>query len=287
MTARRAGTPGLPTADTDVPALKVLGLDKRFGGVHATQAVSFAVPAGSVTALVGPNGAGKTTLFNLVTNLVRPDAGQVRLFGGDLRGIGGAGIAALGLIRTFQSARVFPGMTALQNVMTGAHRGSCGGSRAGVLSYAAWLPGARRSERALQDRAAALMALIGLDRYRDRHAADLPIGAQKLLEVARALMARPRLLLLDEPAAGLNDSETEELAALLRAIQAGGVAVLVVEHNMGLVMNVADQVVVLDAGRVIACGPPAAVRDDPAVVAAYLGTDPAAGQHAGLALGAA
>jgi len=285
--ARGAGTPGLPTADTDVPALEVLGLDKRFGGLHVTQAVSFAVPAGSVTALVGPNGAGKTTLFNLVTNLVRPDAGQVRLFGEDLRGIRGAGIAALGLIRTFQSARVFPGMTALQNVMTGAHRGSSGGGRAGVLSYAAWLPGARRSERALQDRAAALMELVGLDHYRDRHAADLPIGAQKLLEVARALMARPRLLLLDEPAAGLNDSETEELATLLRAIQAGGVAVLVVEHNMGLVMNVADQVVVLDAGRVIACGPPAVVRDDPAVVAAYLGTDPAAGQGASLAFGAA
>ena len=250
-------------------ALEVSQLDKRFGGLHVTQNVSFTVPGGSVTALVGPNGAGKTTLFNLVTNLVRPGSGRVRLFGQDLAGIEGAGIAALGLIRTFQSARVFPGMTALQNVMTGAHHTIAGG----VLPYAAWLPGARRAERALRDRAAALMSLIGLERYQDAHATDLPIGAQKLLEVARALMARPRLLLLDEPAAGLNDAETAELAALLRAIQAGGVAVLVVEHNMGLVMNVADQVVVLDAGRVIASGPPAAVQRDPAVVAAYLGAD--------------
>lgn len=250
-------------------ALDVTGLDKRFGGVHATQNVSFTVPAGSVTALVGPNGAGKTTVFNLITNLVRPDTGQVRLFGQDLAGVEGSGIAALGLIRTFQSARVFPGMTALENVMTGTHRGV----RGGVLPYAAWLPGARRAERALRERATALMTLIGLGRYRDAHAADLPIGAQKLLEVARALMARPRLLLLDEPAAGLNDSETEELAALLRAVQASGVAVLVVEHNMGLVMNVADQVVVLDAGRVIASGPPEAVRQDRAVIAAYLGAE--------------
>ncbi len=260
-----------PLPALDVPALDVASLDKRFGGLHATQGVSFAVPAGSVTALVGPNGAGKTTVFNLVTNLVRPDSGRVRLFGQDLAGVEGSGIAALGLIRTFQSARVFPGMTALENVMTGAHQ-NLGGN---VLSYAAWLPAARRAERALRGRAAELMALIGLDRYRDAHAADLPIGAQKLLEVARALMARPRLLLLDEPAAGLNDAETGELAALLRAVQAGGVAVLVVEHNMGLVMNVADQVVVLDAGQVIACGPPAAVQRNPAVVAAYLGAEAA------------
>ncbi len=274
MTAPRAPTAIIPPAAVaapGVPALEVAALDKRFSGLHATQGVSFIVPDGSVTALVGPNGAGKTTLFNLITNLVRPDAGRVRLFGQDLRGVEGSGIAALGMIRTFQSARVFPGMTALENVMTGAHRGS----RIGVLAYAAWLPAARRAEQALGDRAAALLELIGLDRQGAAHAADLPIGAQKLLEVARALMARPRLLLLDEPAAGLNDAETEELAALLRAVQAGGVTVLVVEHNMGLVMNVADQVVVLDAGRVIACGPPATVQRDPAVVAAYLGAAPA------------
>ena len=247
----------------DEPALEVAGLDKHFGGLHAARDVSFSVPAGSVTALVGPNGAGKTTVFNLVTGLVARDAGRVRLFG---QGFSNDG-AAQGLIRTFQSARVFPGMTALQNVMAGAYRTA----PARVWSHAAWLPAARRAELALRDRAAALLALIGLAPMQDAHAMDLPIGAQKLLEVARALMARPRLLLLDEPAAGLNDAETEELAALLRAIQAMGVAALVVEHNMGLVMNVADQVVVLDAGQVIAQGPPATVQRDPAVIAAYLG----------------
>ena len=252
-------------------ALEVAGLDKRFGGLQATQDVSFTVSAQSVTALVGPNGAGKTTVFNLVTNLLPRDAGRVRVFGQDVGRLEGHGVAALGLIRTYQSARVFPGMTALENVMTGAHRTL----RGGVLPYAGWWPGARRAEHALQGRALALMELIGLGRYAHAHAPDLPIGAQKLLEVARALMARPRLLLLDEPAAGLNDSETEELAALLRAVRDSGVAVLVVEHNMGLVMNVADQVVVLDAGRVIASGTPQAVQRDAAVINAYLGVEAA------------
>ncbi len=252
-------------------ALAVAHLEKRFGGLVATGDVSFSVPDGSVTALVGPNGAGKTTLFNLITNLVPPDAGSVHLFGQNLAGLAGNAVAALGLIRTFQSARVFPGMTALENVMAGAFRT---GSH-GVLPYALWLPRARAAERALRERALSLLDLIGLQRYALSHATDLPIGAQKLLEVARALMARPRLLLLDEPAAGLNDAETEELAALLVAVRHSGVSLLVVEHNMGLVMNVADQVVVLDAGRVIAMGPPAAVQRDPAVLAAYLGMDSA------------
>ena len=247
-------------------ALELTGLEKRFGGLHATQGVSFAVEQGSVTALVGPNGAGKTTVFNLITGLIRPDAGRRTLFGADMDSV--PDVAAAGLVRTFQSARVFPGLTTLENVMAGAHRST----RHGVLAYAAWSPAARRAERALRDRAEALLALLDLARYRDAHAPDLPIGAQKLLEIARALMARPRLLLLDEPAAGLNDAETDELAALLRAVQAGGVTVLVVEHNMGLVMGVADRVVVLDAGRVIANGPPAQVQADPAVIAAYLGT---------------
>ena len=250
-------------------ALEVTGLDKRFGGLHAAQSVGFTVPPGSVTALVGPNGAGKTTVFNLVTNLIPPDAGTVRLFGQGLAGVAPGRIAALGLIRTFQTARVFPGMTTLENVMAGCHRLV----RYGVLSHMLWLPSARQEERRIRDRADALLDLVDLARYRDAHAAALPIGAQKLLEVARALMAQPRLLLLDEPAAGLNDAETEELAALLRAVQASGVSVLVVEHNMGLVMNVADQVVVLDSGRVIAAGPPIEVQRNPDVIAAYLGAD--------------
>jgi branched-chain amino acid transport system ATP-binding protein len=233
--------------------------------------VSFEVAAGTICALVGPNGAGKTTLFNLITNLFVPDSGEVRLNGASLAGLSPGTIAQRGLIRTFQSARVFPGMTALENVLAGRHRLL----RHGGIAHALRLPVARREEADLRRRALDLMALVGLRGMAEAHAASLPMGAQKLLEVIRALMARPRLLLLDEPAAGLNDTETAELAALLRAIRAAGITLLLVEHNMPLVMGVADSVVVLEAGRVIAAGPPEAVRTDKRVIDAYLGAEAA------------
>jgi branched-chain amino acid transport system ATP-binding protein len=246
-------------------ALEVSGLSRRFGGVSAVAEVSFVVAAGTLTALIGPNGAGKTTLFNLITGVVTPDAGRVVLFGDDVTGLTATGIARLGLIRTFQTARVFPGMTALENVEAGGHRGL----RHGVLRQTLLLAGAE--ERANRSRAQALLELAGLARFRDRPAADLPMGAQKLLELCRALMARPRLLLLDEPAAGLNDTETEELAELLSAARDAGVATLIVEHNMSLVMAHADAAVVLDLGRCIAVGSPREVARDPRVIEAYLG----------------
>ena len=251
------------------PVLQVRNLGKTFFGVRATHDVSFDVAEGSITALIGPNGAGKTTLFNLITNLFKPTSGEIMFCGKPLAGLSPRRIAGLGLIRTFQSARVFPGMTVLENVLAGRHRLM---SHRG-WSQLLWLPGARREERALRARAEALLHLVGLLPFRDAHAVDLPMGAQKLLEVVRALMTQPRLLCLDEPAAGLNDSETAELAALLLAIRASGVPVLVVEHNMALVMGVADHVVVLEAGAIIAAGPPAAVQANPRVVEAYLGRD--------------
>ncbi len=251
------------------PALFASGLSRSFGGVQAIADVSFEVADRTITALIGPNGAGKTTLFNLITNLFPPDAGEVRLYDRPLSGLGSSRIAGLGLVRTFQSARVFPGMTTLENVLVGRHRLL----RAGLAASMLWLPGARREERELAVRAERLLDLVGLLPYRDAHAVDLPMGAQKLVEVMRALMAGPRLLLLDEPAAGLNDKETEELATLLRAIRQSGITVLVVEHNMSLVMNVADQVLVLEAGRLIAAGPPREVRSDRRVIAAYLGEE--------------
>ncbi len=251
--------------------LEVASLDKHFGGVHATCDVSFQVPEGSLVAMIGPNGAGKTTLFNLVTNLFPASSGEVRLAGHSIQGLPATRIAALGLIRTFQTARVFPGMTVLENVLAGRHRLF----RAGLLAQMLWLPGQRREEGDARRRAEALLEMVGLARFRDAHAADLPMGAQKLLEVIRALMAQPRLLLLDEPAAGLNDSETAELAVLLRAIRDSGITLLLVEHNMPLVMGIADEVMVLEAGRLIMSGPPAAVQRDPSVIAAYLGVEPA------------
>jgi branched-chain amino acid transport system ATP-binding protein len=252
-----------------VAALEAVSLSKSFGGVRAAAEVSFAVPAGTLSAIIGPNGAGKTTLFNLVTNLFAADAGEVRLFGESLAGRTPGEIAARGLIRTFQSARIFPGMTVLENVLVGAHLHA----HAQPIAQMLWLPSARSEERALAARADALLELAGLAAQRDAAANELAIGAQKLLEVIRALMARPRVMLLDEPAAGLNDAETAELAQLLRAVRASGVTAVVVEHNMSLVMGVADEVIVLDAGSIVAKGTPAAIQANPRVVEAYIGPE--------------
>ena len=252
-----------------VPALEAKGLCKSFGGVRAAADVSFAVAPQSLTAIIGPNGAGKTTLFNLITHLFAPDSGEVRYFGQPLAGRSPGEIAALGLIRTFQSARIFPGMTVLENALAGAHLQA----RSHPLAQMLWLPSTRRQERSLAARAEALLELTGLLPHAHAAANDLPMGGQKLLEVVRALMARPRVMLLDEPAAGLNDAETADLAALLRAVRASGITVLVVEHNMSLVMGVADQVIVLDVGSIVASGTPAEIQRNPRVVEAYVGQD--------------
>ena len=251
----------------NAPALEATGLSKTFGGVRATDNVSFTIPHGSLSALIGPNGAGKTTLFNLVTNLFPPDTGEIRFYGAPLTGMSPTEIAGLGLLRTFQTARVFPGMTAIENVLVGAH---CH-VRSHPLRQMLWLAG--NEERAMMERAQMLLDLVGLSVFRDEAATSLPMGAQKLVEVCRALMARPRLLLLDEPAAGLNDTETADLATLLRAVRDSGVTILVVEHNMSLVMDVADQVIVLDLGRLLACGTPHEIQRDQRVIKAYLGLE--------------
>ncbi|NLS06945.1 ABC transporter ATP-binding protein [Rhizobium sp. P32RR-XVIII] len=257
------------TRETLPVILEVSGLSKTFGGVKATDNVSFSVRDGAITALIGPNGAGKTTLFNLITNIFPADSGGVSFLGKSIRGTSPMNVAGLGLIRTFQSARVFPGLTVLENVLAGRHRlFKCSG-----LSQMLWTSKSRAEERESRERAVAMLELVGLSKFRDAHAVDLPMGAQKLLEVVRALMSQPKLLCLDEPAAGLNDTETEELAVLLRAIRVAGISVLVVEHNMSLVMNVADHVVVVDAGAVIAAGPPAEVQSNAKVIEAYLGRE--------------
>ncbi|MEA2687843.1 MAG: branched-chain amino acid transport system ATP-binding protein, partial [Candidatus Eremiobacteraeota bacterium] len=238
-----------------------------FGGVLAVDGVSFDVPAGTLTALIGPNGAGKSTLFNLLTNLYRSDAGTVTFFGTPLAGKNSDAIARLGLVRTFQTARAFPGMTVLENVLAGMHMSA----RSPMWAHAFALASAGREERTMTHRAVALLDAIGLAGMRDRDATALPLGSQKLVELARAVISRPRMLLLDEPAAGLNDAETAQLARLLVAIHDSGTTVFVVEHNMSLVMGIADRVLVLDAGKLIANGTPAEIQADDAVIEAYVG----------------
>jgi branched-chain amino acid transport system permease protein len=250
-----------------VPALDVRELTKTFGGVRAVRSVSFTVPAGSLTALIGPNGAGKSTVFNLVTNLYRPDGGEVVLEGRPITNVPPERITSLGLFRTFQTARVFPQLTVLDNVLVGGYRLG----RAGYLAQALRLPKSRREERGMQDRARHLLEVMGLADRAGERAAVLPLAAQKYLELARSLMARPSVVLFDEPGAGMNDAETAELGMILRAIRDTGHTVLVVEHNMSLVMGVCDHVVVMDAGRVIAAGAPNEVSNDPVVIGAYFG----------------
>jgi branched-chain amino acid transport system ATP-binding protein len=252
---------------SDQDALTVSEVTKSFGGVHAVSNVSFNVRAGSLTALIGPNGAGKSTMFNLFTNLYIADSGTISYFGQNLAGLRSDKIARLGLIRTFQTARVFAGMTVLENVLAGAHISV----HANLWEEALRLPRATSEERTVRQKAEHLVDVLGLSAVADESAISLPLGLQKLLEIARALMAGPKVLLLDEPAAGLNDTETLRLAELLVAINAAGVTMVVVEHNMSLVMSISQDIVVLDAGRVIARGTPAAVQADERVIEAYVG----------------
>jgi branched-chain amino acid transport system ATP-binding protein len=240
---------------------------KEFGGLVAVDDLSFEIRPGEILGLIGPNGAGKSTMFNLFTNLYIADSGTISYFGQNLAGMRSDRIARLGLIRTFQTARVFAGMTVLENVLAGAHIGV----HANLWEEALRLPRAASEERTVRQKAAHLVDVLGLSAVVDESAISLPLGLQKLLEIARALMAGPKVLLLDEPAAGLNDTETLRLAELLVAINAAGVTMVVVEHNMSLVMSISQDIVVLDAGRVIARGTPAAVQADERVIEAYVG----------------
>jgi branched-chain amino acid transport system ATP-binding protein len=249
--------------------LAVEGVTMRFGGVTALENVSFDVAHGAICGLIGPNGAGKTTLFNCISRLYDPHAGTVFFDGRPLASFARHEIAALGIARTFQNVALFSTMTTRDNVRVGAHAMA----RGGFLVNALALPLAAREERRLADRADALIEEFRLDAVAERPVGELPFGVRKRVELARALAIGPKLLLLDEPAAGLNHEEVDGLAAEIRGIRdRRGVAILLVEHHMNLVMRVSDQVVALDFGRVIADGPPDTVRTHPEVVRAYLGS---------------
>jgi branched-chain amino acid transport system ATP-binding protein len=247
--------------------LSLNGITRRFGGLIAVDGVDLAVAKGGVTAVIGPNGAGKTTLFNIISGFQAPNAGRIVFDGIDITGHPPEAIAAAGVVRTFQLVQLFQNLSVLENVKVGSHLHTTGGLWSAVLR----LPRTRAAERALEARARELLAFVGLDAAADEEANALAHGQQRLLEIARSLAAGPRLLLLDEPAAGLSVEETRRLAAAIRTIAERGTTVLLIEHDMKLVMNTADTVAVLDFGRKIAEGPPERVREDAAVIAAYLG----------------
>ena len=258
-------------------ALRIAALSRRFGGVVAVHDVDADVAPQEIVAVIGPNGAGKTTLFNLITGFLPPTSGNVYYHGQRITGWPASRTAALGVIRTFQNPLIFGETTVVENVMAGCHRWT----RTGLLQAALALPAARREDRQVYDAAREALAVVGLEDREQDPARDLPFGQQRLLEIARALAARPTVLLLDEPTAGLSAPEARGLVALMRRLRAGGVTFVVIEHNMDVVMDAADRVIVLDYGEKIAEGPPQAVQRDRRVIAAYLGEEDAVPQAAG------
>ncbi len=247
--------------------LTIDSLFKAFGGVRAIEDVSFSLMPRSITGLIGPNGAGKTTLFNLITGIFPPDSGKITFKGKSISGKAVHDLVNMGIARTFQNVELFSSMSVLENILVGMHtRTTCG-----LLGSVLKTPRIMTEERRARQKAHELLEFVGLADYADRKSSDLPFGWQRLLELARALASEPGLLLLDEPAAGLNMNETDTLGELIENIRKQGITVLLVEHDMALTMKVCDQIIVLDQGKKIAEGPPREVQSDEAVMAAYLG----------------
>jgi branched-chain amino acid transport system ATP-binding protein len=262
-------TPTEPAGGGPEPILQVRDLRRAFGGLLAISDLSFNVTPGVIRAVIGPNGAGKTTLFNLITGVLPTSGGRIVFEGTDVANWKPHRVARRGISRTFQTVELYHGMTVLENVMVGRHVRT----KAGILLSGLRLPGVRAEEKQIRADAERILDLVGLLSKAYEEAEALPLGEQKLLEVARALATDPKLILLDEPAAGLNESETERAARLFQDICRQGRTVLLVEHDMKLVMDIADEILVLNFGEKIADGPPEVIRKDPQVVQAYLGTE--------------
>jgi branched-chain amino acid transport system ATP-binding protein len=252
-----------------VTLLSVRGIGKRFGGLQAVNDLSFDVAPGSVKALIGPNGAGKTTIFNLISGFLHPDNGEIVFGGAEIQALSSCEVATLGMVRTFQHIRLFPKMTVLENIMIGRHVHSRAGFLAGMMN----LPFTWAEERRIREKSLEIMEMLGIVGHAGADATSLAYGQQRVVEIGRALACEPKLLLLDEPAAGLNMRETSEMGALISRIREMGVTVLLVEHDMSLVMKISDEVVVVSSGEKIAEDRPLAIQKNQEVIRVYLGDD--------------
>ena len=257
------------SADIEKNVLELQGVVMTFGGLMALSDINFEVQRGTIKAIIGPNGAGKTTLFNIITGSFPPTEGTVKFKGRPIQNLKAHKIADRGISRTFQTVELFGNMTVLENVMLGCHTRV----RTSFMASGFVLPRSRRKEKRIRESALKILKFIGLaDKFKDS-ADSLPLGEQKLLEIGRALASEPELICLDEPAAGLNETETHVASSLIKAINAKGTTVLLVEHDMKVVMNISDEILVLNYGRKIAEGPPEEIRNSPRVIEAYLGAE--------------